>query len=159
MEQDKSQPKGIGGWMVLPMLGLAFSPLLMVFTLLRDILPIFTDGTFAAITTPGHPAYHPLWAPLLCLEVASNVILIVLALVTLVFIVRESRYAPKLAIAWFAGVALFQTADYFASDLIPIIAEQQDTESLKLMVRGIFAACLWIPYFLISKRVKATFVK
>lgn len=159
MEQNESQPKGIGGWMILPMLGLVFSPLLMSYHLWHDILPIFTDGTFSAITTPGHPAYHHLWAPLLPLEFAGNVFLIALALVTLVLILRKSRLAPRFAIAWFASVALIQTADYFASNLIPLIAEQDDSEQLKLMVRGIIAACLWIPYFLVSKRVKATFVR
>ncbi|MFG3871266.1 DUF2569 family protein [Escherichia coli] len=27
------------------------------------------------------------------------------------------------------------------------------------MVRNVFSACIWIPYFIVSERVKRTFVK
>lgn len=159
MEHAKSGPVGLGGWLLLPMIGMALSPILMLRSLFSEIMPIFQDGTFDAVTTPSHPAYHHLWAPLIYMEVIGNAVLIVLALTALVLIAIKSRLARRFAIIWFAAAAGFTTVDFFASDMIPALADVDDTESLKIMVRACFSACIWIPYFLVSKRVKATFVR
>ena len=70
---DHIGPVGIGGWLVLPFLGLVLAPLLVLATLMRDLVPAFDAPTWSALTTPGGPAYHPMWAPYLIVSLAVNV--------------------------------------------------------------------------------------
>ena len=156
---DAASPKGVGGWLILVILGLVISPIRIGHFLATTHWPIFRDGAWSELTTAGTAAYHHLWAPLLIFEIVGNVGSIVLAIVTLVFLFKKSRYTPRLAISWFAWMAGFVLVDFFVADLIPAVAAQSDPDSIKELVRSLASAGIWIPYFLVSKRVKATFVE
>lgn len=152
-------PVGLGGWLILVVLGLVISPLRIGHLLLTSYFPMFTDGTWQYLTEVGSPGYHPLWAPVMVFEVTGNLLLIALAAITLVCFFLRSRYTPRLAIGWYAFAAIFVTIDFFVADLIPAVAAEDDAESLKEMLRSLIAALIWIPYFLVSTRVRNTFVR
>lgn len=158
--QDNKGPEGLGGWLILVIIGLVVSPVRIAAMLLQNHAPIFTDGTWDVLTTPGSEVYHPLWAPLIGFELVGNLVMIALAFATLFLLVLRSRAAPIAAIGWYGGGLLFVVVDALLAYQIPMLAEQpMDAETMGEIVRSVVAACIWIPYFLVSKRVKATFTR
>lgn len=149
----------IGGWLFLIAIGLVVSPFRVGNMLLGTYWPLFRDGTWQQLTTPGTEAYHALWAPLLVFEIVGNLGLLVLGLIALVRFVRRSRRAPKAVIVWLAWAAGYGLMDFFGADLIPYVKASDDAESARELMRALLVAAIWIPYFLNSKRVKATFVR
>ena len=158
VEETKSY-EGIGGWLILPLIGLFIVPIRISLLVLKDLVPIFTEGHWNVLTTPGSGAYHPLWAPLLIFECAGNAIFIIFSIVLLVFFFPKSRLLPKLIIFYLVLNLLFVAGDFFLADLIPAVAEQSNPHSAKELGRAIIGAMIWVPYFLFSKRVKQTFVR
>lgn len=156
---DAPAPKGIGGWLVLVVIGLVVHPMLVGYFLMTAHWPLFRDGLWPVLTTPGTEAYHPLLAPLIIFEVVGNVVSMTLAFVTLWFLFRRSRHTPQLAIAWLIWGAAIVVIDNLVADRIPAIAAQQDTEGARELVRSIVNAAIWVPYFMVSRRVRATFVE
>jgi hypothetical protein len=152
-------PRGIGGWLILPLLGLIFTPIRMVTQMVRDFFPVLEPETWKALTTPGREAYHWLWAPTIVFELVTNLGLIGFTLVVLVLFVRTSRRVPKLMIALMLANIGIQGGDYVLVGLIPALASQPDTHSTRDLVRAVLSGAIWIPYFLVSKRVRNTFVK
>ena len=156
---DNAEPlKGVRGWLLLFVFALVVAPIRIGHFLATTHWPIFTTGIWHELTTPGTAAYHPLWGPLLVFEVIGNLGIIVLAIVTLAYLFRESRFTPVLAIVFMSWGAGFGLIDFFVADFIPAVAAQNDPQSAKELARSIGGAAIWIPYFLVSKRVKATFV-
>lgn len=158
MSDEGKSVEGIGGWLILVVLGLIINPIRVAYFLFSTQAPIFSDGVWDALTTPGSEVYHALWAPLLVFEIIGNIGTIALAVLTLWHLLKKSRRTPFLAISWLSWMVTFVVIDFFAGDLIPAVAAQNDPESKKELFRGILGAAIWIPYFLVSKRVKATFV-
>jgi hypothetical protein len=152
-------PKGIGGWLWLVVAGLLISPIRIAGDLLTIHWPLFRDGAWPVLTTPGAEAYHPLWAPLITFEIAGNTGSILLALTTLWFLLRRSRRAPILAITWLIWTTAIVTIDFFAADLIPAVAAKPDPAGMRELVRSLISTAIWVPYFLVSQRVRATFVE
>jgi hypothetical protein len=151
--------ESISGWLLLPLLGLIYTPLRLSNYLYHELLPVFNEGYWELLTTPGNEAYHPYWGPLLVGEVVGNTILIILSVVTLGFFLQRSHFAPRLVIALLTFSFVVVIADFFLADLIPAVAEQSDSESIREVARSLFGVAIWIPYFLVSKRVKATFTR
>lgn len=159
MAKVTKQPKGLGGWLILPAIGLFALPLKMGLSLITDFLPIFQKNYWAVLTTPGSGAYHHLWAPLIIFEIAGNIFLLLLDLVLIfLFFIKSTRF-PALFISFMALNLVFMVGDLFFADLIPAVAAQRDFKSFKELAQLFVGAIIWIPYFLISKRVKNTFVK
>jgi len=153
------EPKGLRGWLILPAIGLFASAIRLTFSLMRDFWPIFRDGGWPVLTTPGTPAYHQLWGPLLIFEIAGNSFFI-LANVALIFFFFSKHWRfPALYITMLGLNVLFVIGDFFMGNMIPAVATANDPQSVREMVRTLAAAAIWIPYFLRSKRVKNTFVK
>jgi hypothetical protein len=157
--EDKKQISGIGGWLILPMLGLFFAPLKLGFLLLSTFVPIFTNGAWENLTTKGTQAYHPLWAPLLIIEIIGNSAFIVFAILLLILLFRKNYLFPKLMITFLAANLIFVVLDFFIADLIPAVAKESNSESVRELLRTILAAVIWIPYFIRSVRVKNTFCR
>ncbi len=156
---QKPEPRGIGGWLILPIIGLIITSVYGIFTFIRDLLPVFKEGLWPALTTPGSAAYHPLWAPALIFELVMGVALIALPIVLLMIMKNKSRRLPKLMVAWYVGVLLAQIIDVVLLSQIPAVANQPDGGDFKDLARAAVVCAIWVPYFLISKRVKNTFVE
>jgi len=155
----KEEPRGIGGWLVLPILGLIVTLIYGLVTIVRDVLPAFGRDVWPILTTPGSAAYHPLWAPALIFETVINIAFVVIPIVLLVIMKNKSRRLPKLMIVWYLGVLLAQIIDLVLLSQIPMVASQTDSNDFRDLIRTVVTCLIWIPYFLISKRVKNTFVE
>ena len=151
-------PRGIGGWLVLPLLGLIVSPVRTAITCVRDFVPVFKPSTWAALTTPGGPGYHPLWVPVIVFELVGNVTLIAFTIFVLVRFLKKSRRVPRLMIILLLGIAGFLLLDHLLVGLIPALSAVPDAQSTTALSRSVVAAAIWIPYFLKSRRVRNTFV-
>ncbi len=154
---QKIEPSGLGGWLILPMLGLIFTPIKVGAMLATTFYPLFTEGSWEAITTPGSEVYHAMWAPLIIFEIICNSAFLIAAIVLLVFLFQKHHRFPKLMIWYLALNVAFVVTDFFVADLIPAVAAEPDPSSMKELIRVIIGAAIWIPYFLKSVRVKNTF--
>jgi len=158
-EVADTSPRGIGGWLILVVIGLVLTPFRVGYFLLTTHWPIFRDGAWPILTTPGTEAYHPLWGPLIVFEIVGNLGCIALAVIGLWLLLRKSRHAPRAVTGLLAWAALFGVIDYFAGDLIPAVAAEPDPNDLGQLARTLVSAAIWIPYFRLSRRVKATFTE
>jgi len=159
MATENTEPKGLGGWMILPLIGLFVMPIRLAVSLNNDFLPIFKEGYWEILTTPGTEAYHHLWGPLIIFETAGNLFYILFALILIFLFFTKSHLFPTLIIIYIATNLIFIASDLFISNLIPAIASESDPESIKDLSRTLIGAIIWIPYFMKSRRVKNTFVK
>jgi len=155
----KAEPSGIGGWLIFPMLGLIFTPISLGALLFNTHAPIFTNGAWEVLTTPGTDAYHHLWAPLLIYEIVGNMLFIVFALILLVLFFQKHFLLPKWIVIYYLANLAFVATDFFGANLIPAVAAQSDPDALKELIRSVIGAAIWIPYFMKSVRVRNTFTK
>jgi hypothetical protein len=158
ISNNHSGPEGIGGWLVLPLLGLIVTPIRMVYQFLTDLWPVLNASTWNALTVSGSPAYHPLWEPLIIFEVVANIVVFAFGLWVLMAFFGKYRQTPKLFIIWIASHAAMQLVDVILGSQIPAVAAETDQQSIMDLARALVGAAIWIPYFLRSKRVANTFV-
>ena len=124
-----------------------------------DYVPIFTEGYWEIMTTPGSEGYHPLWAPVLTFEIIGNTLFILSGIVLVILFFTKSHRFPKLLIAFYATNLLFIALDLVWASGIPAVSAMDNTDSIKELVQAIAKCAIWIPYMLVSKRVKNTFAK
>ena len=146
-------PRGIGGWLLLPVIGLFLFPFYAAYSLATDYWPIFGLGMWSSLTTPGSEAYHPLWAPTLIYGIAANVALVAFDLV-LVFLLFQK--APRFPRA-FVVFALLNFAFVSSIALIVWLIVGGAEAAVKEVARSALLVAVWVPYMLVSKRVRNTF--
>lgn len=153
-----SSPKGLGGWLILVGIGLALSPVLTIWVLSTSV-PIFLNGSWTALTTPGSEAYNPLWGPILIFEIVGNIGFLAAGLWLLVLFFRRSQRFPELFI-WLAFLSLaFIIIDAWFGSLVIPDEPMIDADTRRSLAASIRDIVIWVPYMLVSKRVKNTFVE
>lgn len=157
-EPFSSGPRGIGGWLLLPAIGLPVS-ILRLMTQSVGLWPAFTPETWEALTSAGSASYHPLWLPLMLFELVGNVGLVVLACLTTWLFFQRRSSLPKVFIAFVAGAALIVSLDLALTLAIPSAAARLKPSDWGEGFRSILSAAIWSAYFLKSERVRRTFVR
>ena len=146
---------GIGGWLLLPLLGLV----LTVVNQLPNLQPMAEGlgsvGNLDALTSN-----------IVVIDIILTVVILLIApLVLLGLMLSKSRRFPRLYIVWLIVSAVFVVADLFVSySLIHSSLEASgtsffDLSTLRTLLGPLIGVCVWIPYMLNSVRVKNTFVK
>ncbi|MDR3352092.1 MAG: DUF2569 domain-containing protein [Zoogloeaceae bacterium] len=159
MAEEKNL-EGLGGWLVLVGIGIVLSPLRIIVDNILPYYSILSDGTWDLLTTPGSEAYHPLWAPLLIGESLINGGLVLACIFTAYLFFSKKKHFPMCYI----GVHLFSLA-FLLIDAVAVTATVRpdipvfDEETRKELARSLVSFLIWCPYMLVSKRVKATFVR
>jgi len=161
ISQEEVAPKydKIGGWLFLVAIGMVLTPIRLSTFILKDVLPAFNKETWTIITTPGSEVYHPLFGPLMIGELITNVLFLIFSIVVAVLFFQRKKIVPKLTIILYITYFVFLVVDYFVTDLVPFVAAQDDSDTERQIIQTFFTCAIWVPYFIVSKRVKGTFVK
>ncbi len=134
---------GIGGWLILPAIGLVLAPIIMVVGLVMSL------GLWSEVSNAGYGGIH-------ALEIVVGLGMLVF------FIYAATRFFGKKSNAPSIMIALY-IVQLVSQGILLVIelgadAEPFAIESGKALVKSVIGAAIWIPYFRVSKRVKATFV-
>ncbi len=141
-----SQPSGIGGWLILPAIGIVVAPVWFA----KNVFDYF----------PGIELLEPgtLVHTMTMIEVLGLIGFAILATLTAVQFFTYRKGAPKLYRVFMVGQLLFLMGDYWQAAIF--FSKPMFDIDTGITMSMLFAACLiWVPYFLYSARVRNTFVR
>ena len=156
---DNNELKGLGGWLILVGIGVVVNPIRLLITYIPIYKPVFKDGTWVALTTAESELYNPYWAPLLIGEIAFNAIIVVVSLYLIYLFFSKHYLFPKVYIGIVVASLIFIPFDAWIVTKIFPDEPMFDPETTKEFIRTLIAGVIWVPYMLISKRVRATFIE
>ena len=136
--------KKIGGWLILVAIGLVLSSISVLLYLISDVLPAFSAVPSSQLS--GELRIY------LFLDLVLNISLLVYIVYVIVMFFKRSTAIAKLVISLYILNFAFIIMDRF---VFKSISESQWTF---VIIHSVVSSLIWIPYFLISKRVKGTFV-
>lgn len=155
---EEKDLEGLGGWLILVGLGIVISPLRIIILLFPTYSEIFSNGSWEVLTTPGTEAYNPLWVPIIIGEISINAALVIAWMFIAFLFFSKKRIFSK----WYIGILLFTLAfilvDALAVKSVVPNMPVFDPDTMKEFGRSLVVTLIWVPYMLVSKRVKATFV-
>jgi Protein of unknown function (DUF2569) len=140
-----AQPRGIGGWLLLPALGTVLSPIRLAFEIYRSV---------ASLQLNVAPDERALWL-FVAAELVVNVGLLVGWVYAVVLLIRHRRSFP----VTFNALLLLA----FAFTLIDVLVAQfgfnarLTWEEFMPAAANALACVIWVPYMLSSERVRNTF--
>ncbi len=147
-------PTGIGGWMILPLIGLVGTLALTAFNLfmgLKDLSPDVLREIMRA-ETPQMETVRLAFA----ISMLAGFAIVGTASHALHLFARKRRALPNSMVAHYLTVMVALGGELYAAHLIDSLMPGQGgvDEALQWVIRG----ALWITYFKVSDRVKNTFV-
>ncbi len=159
-ESNQENVSGIRGWLILVLIGLLISPIRILLHSYENFWPLYAESLWGEFTRQSSEFYHPAFAGVVVFEIASNAILLITGLLTLYVFLRKSRHTPLVAIIWIALGLVFAVVDTILIRQVPLLAAQvSGLDTFKQIAGPALRAAIWIPYFVVSKRVRATFVR
>jgi hypothetical protein len=140
---EKQESLAIGGWLVLPAIGLILGPIINIVNIV-----IYT-GLIEYVINVGFPGN-------LTINFLAEVGMLVFLIYAATRFFGKKANTPTVMIA----LLIFQLVVSGVSLAIHLYAEAEIfvDDSIEFFLRGLISAGIWIPYFIVSKRVKETFV-
>lgn len=143
--------EGLSGWLVLVGIGLVISPLMILSNTVTHNLPVLTNPRLHAYLET-----HPALEGLIIFEIATNLIFIAVLVALNILFFRKKRSFPTYMIFYLCLHLIVDVGDAVAAHAVmPSVAV---SAPLQAITRSFLAALIWVPYFLVSRRVKVTFV-
>jgi hypothetical protein len=138
-------PKGLGGWLILPMLGTLVSPFVLLFDL-SDTLQIIE----------GNPPLQNREADLLLkFGIMAYVVMMLGWIIAIVLMFQHKRAFPKLYIGLVMTALLVAVVvAYFGEELGMSLNKR-----MVALIRPLANLAIWGTYLLVSKRVRNTFTQ
>jgi hypothetical protein len=142
--------EGIGGWLILPAIGLVISPFMCLGPIFTD-MQLLTGGDYSSLF-----ANHPSLTTLLIFEIIINFAFLAAAICLNILFYTKKRIFPKCMIAFYAAQCVLVLADHIAATAI--FPSTSLSSGLMTVIRSFIVAAVWIPYFMNSQRVEQTFL-
>ena len=160
-QQRRDQKIGLEGWLAFFVVGVSLGILLGIINLF-GYPSVFNDLASIQAQAPEFVAAMTL---ALWFEILSNVASIALAIWLIVLLAQHKKLAKTVAIIYLVSSALLFIVDYawissiFDNFNLGSEAQRELSSAAGDSGRSIIGAFIWVPYFLVSKRVKRTLTK
>ena len=163
-EQRRKQKIGLEGWLALFIVGQILALLLTVFNFFAT--GFLSSSEVSTLNEYQHGLGNTVQA-LTAFEDVAIFIYVALVITTLALLFRKRKLAKAFAITTLIFAAVYGTIDYMVASSVFESSGLSGSAEIQTMMRkysgdvgrSIVGALIWIPYFLISKRVKRTLTK
>lgn len=152
------EEKPIGGWLILPAIGLVLTPLVVLVQILGE--NPMNQNTWSALYQLNSDASIAL--PVLYgAEQLYNYLFLIFSILLIVLFFKKRTSLPKLMIIFYAVSVVIPILDHILMEVLApnLLSEADARASYAEMSKNFVRSAIWIPYFLLSDRVKHTFVK
>lgn len=157
--QEKA-PLKIRGVLIVVAIGLILGLLKTLGHLGEWIRPFRDAATWERLTIPGSSFYHPYWKTYLVFGLISASVTLLLTVVATVLFFRRHRFFPTFVVVIIPLTFALMLVSYFLESLVPaIVASTEYRTQMEYLIVRFITLHIWIPYFLVSDRVKRTFVR
>ena len=152
---------GLEGWLAFFVVGVSLGILLGVINLF-GYSSVFSD--LASVQSQA-PEFVSAITPALWFEILTNIASIGLAIWLIVLLAQHKKLAKAVAIVYLVSSAVLMIADYaWVSSIFDNFNLSSDVQrdisgAAGDAGRSVIGAFIWVPYFLVSKRVKRTLIK
>ena len=148
---------GIGSWLVLVAIGLAFSSIATINTIFFN--PGFFDQKTWSVYLTGSTRNLGMFS-IICFEFVYNILKIIFLILIQFLFYNRRNTLPKLIIILYAVSVFAELIDsVVAWNLAPdLFTSEQKSKGASEIFTSILYASVWITYFLKSKRVRTTFI-
>ena len=137
----------LGRILAIPLLG---------FALLVDLAAL---DRWQTLTTPGSGAYDPFWSKILIYETTGNALWLFCSVVIVILLFCQRKLLRPLMVGYMVGLALFYWGDYLLALHLERFSAAGTSRLLGSSVAATITVLIWVPYWLVSERVKGTFYK
>jgi hypothetical protein len=144
----------IGGWLYLLAAFHVLSVLFMGMGLIGQVV-LFSQPEVWLLTEPGSGYYRPFWSTVISYEVAGNAAFLIYTVALLYLMVGHKRAYRPAVIIYLMGRTAFLWGDHLLAHLLYVGTYAGALQAFESMIFMI----VWVPYMLVSKRVKSTFVR
>ena len=150
---------GLGGWLILVGIGIIIRPLVLIYKFIKVYPSMFDGRVWDAMSDPTGVLYKPALTPVVIAEVFSNVALIIMNLLMVFLFFKRRRTYPMTFIVFLAATLIVLIGDHMlVVGVLHSSTASSSAQAVRLILQAAVAAAIWIPYMIVSRRVKATFV-
>ena len=154
---SESELNGIGGWLILVAVGLVTAPFRQLISLFSTYPEFFTAGKWQLIASSESPHYNPYLASIIFAEIFVNGVLVCFSVFLIYLFFAKKPMFPTLYIGITVFSLIYVIVDAWAVSRAVPNASVFDSEFIKDLMKALIGTIIWVPYMLMSKRVKATF--
>jgi hypothetical protein len=150
--QSYEQYSQIGGWLILPAIGIALTPITIAYGMVEN--SFFDISQWKVLTDKNYAAYNPGLGLYVLFEFIMNIGLVCYSIFLCSIFVTRRTSLPLLMIIFYSVNLFLSVADSIAFNAFSSVGPDNSRE----LGRAIILAIIWIPYFHRSDRVKGTFI-
>jgi hypothetical protein len=150
--------KGLGGWLILVAIGVVLSPMNIVRESFATFEPLFRDNTFADISDPSSPSFVNYLTEYVYAALLINTLFVVWAILNVVWFFTKNAKFPRSFRYFLLSALTAMIGDIALSTNFTSFEEAFDATAKKDIFKSCINAAIWVPYTMVSKRVKNTFV-
>lgn len=148
-----AEPAGLRGWLVIVGIGIVFGPVRLAGDLYRFYGELLAPEMQALLKADS------LLAGLVGFEVVGNLVLFLSSLVLAHKYLSCAQSFPRFFIVYSLAILAFIVIDaVLLAILFPGVGEVFDKETVTAILGAAISAAIWIPYMLLSRRVRNTFI-
>jgi len=148
----------IGGLLIFVGLGVVFSPLIMLAQIFPMYSDVFKPGVWDLLTTPGTEYYVQNYSIVLIGEMSINALVLITSLYMIYLFFSRKTLFKKVYIGLAIFTPIFLLVDAIVVQQLLDTKEMFDNDIVKELFKSILTLCIWVPYMIVSKRAKRTFI-
>ena len=147
---------GLQGWLILVGFGIISRCIALILGIFHSTSN-FNSIVWQQISNPDSSAYNPHWGYFVYAATTLDIFNLVLSFTLLVTFFRRSPRFPRIIIGFFLFQIIIACFTFTTSSITQQPTQQFQQKHFTNLFQVIVQCCVWIPYFLVSQRVKLTF--